>query len=406
MYESTFELLLKFVMALMMGAIIGIERERRAKGVLFAGFRTFMLVCSLGFISALVSSKFSYQFALISFLILGILASLNFYRKVGEKKERGVTTEVAFLITYFIGFILYFEKVPYVFSLALTFTLTLVLVLKESLHEFARKVSAVEIRDFLIFGLVAFVVYPILPDSPIDPYGIVNLKFVWNALVIVLGLSFLVYTLFKIFKHKGVLVNAVLGGLINSIYITNLYSSKLSSKKFVKIAFLAIISSMIFRVFLLSNLINFSNLGYTLFLVPVFVFGYLIVFWFSRNIKEDVGIELKSPLSLKFSISYVLVFSFTYFLANLLFMMFGKSFLYLLLPAGLFGTSILTVTFSNMSLHQELSKLLFYLITFGILGNLSVVFKNNKILAKKVLPYYLMMIAILLLSYFFFVYFK
>jgi len=83
--------------------------------------------------------------------------------------------------------------------------LTLILVLKESLHEFAHKVSSREIEDFIIFGLVAFVIYPILPDYPIDPFGILKLKFVWKALVAIFGLSFLTYSIFKILKARGIL---------------------------------------------------------------------------------------------------------------------------------------------------------------------------------------------------------
>jgi uncharacterized membrane protein YhiD involved in acid resistance len=45
------ELLIKILISLALGALIGIEREKRMKES-FAGFRTFMLVCLFGLISS------------------------------------------------------------------------------------------------------------------------------------------------------------------------------------------------------------------------------------------------------------------------------------------------------------------------------------------------------------------
>ncbi|MEM0333346.1 MAG: MgtC/SapB family protein [Candidatus Aenigmatarchaeota archaeon] len=231
-------LLIKFVISLAMGAVIGIERERRAKGTVFAGFRTFMLICSLGLITAFLHANFSQFFSFLIVLIIGSLCSLNFYRKIAKNKEAGITTEVALLLTFFIGFIFYFEEEPYIFSLGLTFILTWILFLKEKMHEFAHKIKVEEVRDFLIFGLIFFVIYPILPNQPIDPLGTLNLKFVWFGLVLILGLSFFVYIIIKLLKYKGLILDAILGGLINSIYMSNFFSSKLSEGKIAKYAIL------------------------------------------------------------------------------------------------------------------------------------------------------------------------
>jgi uncharacterized membrane protein (DUF4010 family) len=220
------ELLLKILISLALGALIGIERERRMRES-FAGFRTFMLVCLFGLISSYLSSILLNMLLILSFLFVGILAALNFYRKVIYKKGKGITTEIAFFLTFLIGVILYYESYPYIISLALAFLLTLILVLKESLHEFAHKVTTKEIEDFIIFGLVAFVIYPILPDYPIGPFGILKLKFIWKAIVAIFGLSFFVYSIFRVLKTKGILWSSILGGLINSIYMSNFFSSNL-----------------------------------------------------------------------------------------------------------------------------------------------------------------------------------
>ncbi|MEM5815177.1 MAG: DUF4010 domain-containing protein [Candidatus Aenigmatarchaeota archaeon] len=402
MYDISAKLLIKLIIAMIMGAIIGIERERRVKGAAFAGFRTFMLISSFGFISAFLNSQFSPYFAIISFLLTGILASLNFYRKIVEKKEKGATTEVAFLITYFIGFILYFENPPYVFSLGLTFILTLVLVLRERLHEFAHMLTVEEIRDFLIFGLVAFVIYPILPNSPIDPFGVLNLRFIWFSLALIFGLSFIVYFVFKILKKGGILFNAFLGGLINSIYVANLYSSSLKKINSINYAILVAASSMIMRVFILATLINVYNSIKLIFLFFISLLGYLIGFLFFRKTKNrKIKIELKSPLSLKFSLIYILAFTSIYFFVNLTEKFLGRTYLYFLLPIGFLDTSSLTVSFSSILFPEDLKKLLAILITFNLTGSFFVILKNSREVARNTfIPFLFLSFSLLLFSLF------
>lgn len=393
MNVASTELLMKFVISLAMGAIIGIERERRARGTVFAGFRTFMLVCSLGLISAFLYSNFSQIFSALTLLTLGILCSINFYRKVLYKKEGGVTTETALLITYFIGFILYFESQPYIFSLALTFVLTMILFLKETLHEFAHKVEAQEVRDFLIFGLISFVIYPMLPANPVDPLGILNLKFVWTALVLILGLSFLAYTIIRLLKREGIILDAFLGGLINSIYMSNFFSSKFKEKNVIKYAILISLSSLLLRVFILSSVINFSNIRYLLFLPFSSIFGYLIGFnkLKKQKIKRQT-ITLRSPLDLRFALLYILVFVSIFYFANFLYIKLGKDYSYLLLPIGFIDTSSLTVTFSSILTAKDISKFLLLLVNFNILGNFFIVYRNNKEIAKNSVKTFLTLI--------------
>ncbi|MEM4461058.1 MAG: DUF4010 domain-containing protein [Candidatus Aenigmatarchaeota archaeon] len=390
-------LVTKFVISLIMGAIIGIERERRAKGIVFAGFRTFMLVCSLGLISAFLYDKFNPIFSFYSFLILGFLCSINFYRKIIKEGEAGITSEIALLLTYFIGFIFYFESKPYLFSLSLTFILTLILFLKEKLHEFAHKLKVEEIRDFLIFGLISFVIYPILPTNPIDPLQILDLKFVWFALILILGLSFFAYIMIKLLKKEGIIVNAFLGGLINSIYVSNFFSSKLKNGKIVKYSILISLSSLLNRLFILSILINISNIKNLLFLPLISFVGYLIGFKNLRN--EKLGkekLDLKSPLDLKFAFSYMLLFVSIFYIANLIYIKFSKEYIYFLLPIGIVDTSSLTVTLSSILLPIEFSKFLTLLIILNIFGNFMVVYKNNKNLAKECLDVFLFLIFMLI----------
>ena len=48
-------LILKFLISLALGALIGIERERKQEGAEFAGIRTFILIALMGTLSAYMS---------------------------------------------------------------------------------------------------------------------------------------------------------------------------------------------------------------------------------------------------------------------------------------------------------------------------------------------------------------
>jgi uncharacterized membrane protein (DUF4010 family) len=391
------EMLLKILISLALGALIGIERERRMKES-FAGFRTFMLVCSFGLISSYLSSIILNSLLILSFLFVGILAALNFYRKVIYKRGKGITTEIAFLLTFLIGVILYYESYPYIISLTLAFLLTLILVLKESLHEFAHKVTTKEIEDFIIFGLVAFVIYPILPDYPIDPFGILELKFIWKALVAIFGLSFFVYSIFRILKTKGIIWSSVLGGLINSIYISNFFSSNL--KKFIAYPFLASVSSMLLRAYILSLIINPSLTIPNIFLLFTAISGFSISYLLSRKNKTtQININLTSPISFKFVTFYILLFSALFLIANIVSKYFGF-FASQLLAAivGLIDVSSLATIFSSFDLRNA-RVLLLILTSSNILGNSLVILKNNKKMFYLIFKYFCI---IFLLNVFFF----
>jgi uncharacterized membrane protein (DUF4010 family) len=397
------ELLIKILISLALGALIGIEREKRMKES-FAGFRTFMLVCLFGLISSYLSNIFSNAILLISFFAITILSALNFYKRVIYKIGKGITTEIAFFLTFLIGVIIYYESYPYIISLTLAFSLTLILLLKESLHEFAHKVTRREIEDFIIFGVAALVIYPILPDYPIDPFGILKLKFVWKALVVIFGLSFLVYLIFRISKRRRILIGSVLGGLINSIYISSLLSSKL--KKPIAFPFLASISSMLLRAYILSSIINpslvFSNIFLLLSSISGFITSYFL-FREKRNSIESIEINLTSPISFKFTTFYIILFSVLFILASIINKSFGTFASQILaLLVGLIDISSLTVIFSTFN-AESAKTLILILTSSNIIGNSLFILKNSKKTFFATFKYFLILI---LLSVFFFLLLK
>ncbi|MFN3787215.1 MAG: MgtC/SapB family protein [Sulfurihydrogenibium azorense] len=102
-YENLYEILL----VLGLGFFVGLEREYKARGEVFAGVRTYPLISLLGYFSALVSDKHFDFFIYISFLSILGFTLFNFFLEY--EKDKGITTEVSVLLTFLIGVFFYFD---------------------------------------------------------------------------------------------------------------------------------------------------------------------------------------------------------------------------------------------------------------------------------------------------------
>jgi len=101
-------LILKFVIALAIGALVGLERERKSKETEFAGIRTFIFIALLGILSAYLSEIFTY-FYLIAFAGLSFLVGLSYWVSTRDNGDVGLTTEVAALLTFSLGLMCYWD---------------------------------------------------------------------------------------------------------------------------------------------------------------------------------------------------------------------------------------------------------------------------------------------------------
>lgn len=80
---------------------------------------------------------------------------------------------------------------------------SLLLVLKRELHEFAWALSKEEMKSATEFAIIAFVVYPLLPDEAIGPWDAIELRTIWLLVIAVSGIGFVNYILVKNTKAMG-----------------------------------------------------------------------------------------------------------------------------------------------------------------------------------------------------------
>ncbi|NPA53248.1 MAG: MgtC/SapB family protein, partial [Aquificae bacterium] len=105
--KESLNFLIKLAFALVTGLLIGLERERRSKQETFAGIRTFPLISILGTLTAYIND---YYWNGIYWIVLGgiiLLMLINFYLEYD--KDIGATTEIAILISFLLGVLIYYE---------------------------------------------------------------------------------------------------------------------------------------------------------------------------------------------------------------------------------------------------------------------------------------------------------
>lgn len=310
------DLLIKLILSLALGALIGIERERNGRGELVEGMRTFMLLSFFATLSAYFYQTFnSILIVVIAFSIVGVLTIFGYISKT-RKKHFGLTTEIAFLLTFIIGLIVFFDSYPYIFSIASGLVLTFILASKGRMHNFAHHLKENEIWDAMVFAILVFVVLPIIPNTTY--FNFFNPSLVWLSIVMVLAISFAGYIAMRVFGvRKGIALTGAFGGLVSSTSVTVAMSEE--TRKFPKISNTAAFaialasSTMFLRILAVDFLIN-TDVALQI-LTPMVLLaavGYILSFFIFKNRKSEPKVNLSSPLAFKsaimFGIFFIVVF--------------------------------------------------------------------------------------------------
>lgn len=198
-----------FLVALAIGLLLGLERERGHVGNLPAGSRSFALLSLAGSVAA----AFGPWAIVVGFLAVAALMALAYFRTSGE--DPGTTTEIAAMVAYLLGALAYSRPAA---AGALAVIVALLLVSKNRIHRFAREiVSEVELEDAIKFFVVAFVVLPLLPDKPFGPYGVLNPAKVWLLVVLLTGIGWVGYIGVRALgPRRGLLVTGLAGGFVSA----------------------------------------------------------------------------------------------------------------------------------------------------------------------------------------------
>ncbi|TAJ33015.1 MAG: DUF4010 domain-containing protein [Reyranella sp.] len=206
-------LTLGFLVALGVGLLIGIDRERKkgdgpTRGA--AGLRTFTLTSLAGALGAAAGGP-----TLLAVVVgaVTVYAGLSYWH--ARETDPGLTTEIALVTTALLGGLAVSEPT---FAAGIGVVVAVLLNARAELHRFARSMlTAEELRDLLIFAAATLVVLPLLPDHPIGPYGALNLRTIWLIVILVMAVGAAGYIAVRIVGPRyGLPLAGLASGFISS----------------------------------------------------------------------------------------------------------------------------------------------------------------------------------------------
>jgi uncharacterized membrane protein (DUF4010 family) len=307
--------------AVLVGALVGIEREhtrRMHHDQLPFGMRTTILFSVLGFLFAYSSVLMDSDMIIFAGLLVAIIFTTSVYiANIYTKKHTGATSYVAMLVVFFMGILVGFGGYQnLLIAAALSISVTGLLLSKKYFVNWTVKLTDEEIFSAVKFGIIAFIILPLLPDKFIDPFGVINLYRIWYVVVLVSAVYFLSYVLLKHFAEKGIAYSAMFGGLISTSITTFDLSIWLRKDKKLFGAvtsgvFLACITGFFSDIFILGFVLNQWEL--LMRVLPAMFAAMFVLFIFAymhfEHKQHEKEIKISSPFAFmpafKFGVMYL-----------------------------------------------------------------------------------------------------
>jgi len=364
-YDELFTLIQKLGIAILIGALIGLEREhsRNPGAKSFAGIRTFPLIAIYGFISAMLASYLTLFFYFAFMFALVILVGLSYYT-TAKGGRIGITTEHSALMVYILGSMVFWNLILVAAISAVI--MALFLSLKIQLHEFVQKVTAEDIFAVLKLSIVTIIIFPLLPDRSFGPNQIINLRLIWMMVIFIALLSFLGYILTKYVGYKkGISVTSIFGGLVSSTALTFSFAKKSVENDSLSPNFgvgVLIATTMVFPKVLLEIAVVNSQLA-KLALIPIIIFvcvgiALSIFMWKKINSVELTGIDLKNPFELKSALYFGLIFGTILLVSKLAQLNFGDRGSYLIsFISGLTNIDAITLSMAQLAARNSIQPM-------------------------------------------------
>jgi uncharacterized membrane protein (DUF4010 family) len=202
-----------FAIALGLGLLIGLERERsKGEGPTRrpAGIRTFALATLLGAIAAYLGQI---PLLMVAAAGMALLTGLSYLRDRSD--DPGLTTETALLAAPLLGGLA--MSAPLLAS-GLSVAVVTLLAAKPPLHRFVKTVlSEAEVNDGLVLTIASVVIWPQIPDRPVGPWQALNPSKIWLLVVLIMSVGAAGHILGRTLGARfGLPVSGFVAGFVSS----------------------------------------------------------------------------------------------------------------------------------------------------------------------------------------------
>jgi uncharacterized membrane protein (DUF4010 family) len=357
----------RFAAALLIGALIGLEREfvqQRSGDQEFGGIRTFALMALMGAVAAYLTDRFGFLIFIAAYLGLILMLWASNLGPAMRGEEEGITTEVAALLVPLLGAMVIWDE-PAI-AAALGVVTALVLALKPVLHSLARRMSITDLRATLEFAIITAVILPLLPNRGFGPFGVLNPAQIWLLVVLVSGIGFVGYILMKVLgAEEGIGLTGFLGGLASSTATTIAFAGRSKTSTGLSSALaqgILLASAVMFpRMLIEVTIVNASliprviiPLGSMLIAAGIVV----VVLWRRRSIAEEnetTKVELGNPLRWQTAVTFAALFAIVLVVVRAANEYLGSAGVYVAsILTGLTDVDSITLTVSELSMEGQL----------------------------------------------------
>ncbi len=225
------ELAQRLGIAVAIGALVGAERHWRERdeddGKRTAGLRTYTLVGMFGGLAGALELSLragganSWPGLVLASLFLGFAAAFGLfhYREQQANNTYSVTSTIAGMVTFALGSLAVLGDMR--IAGAAGVVLVGILAAREALHRFVEALTFAELRSAIVLLAMTFVILPVVPDTPLGPFGGVSPARMWMLAILLATISFVGYTAVKLLgERQGELVAGAIGGLLSSTATT------------------------------------------------------------------------------------------------------------------------------------------------------------------------------------------
>lgn len=213
-----------FLIALLIGALVGLEREKKKAsepGHALGGIRTYTLLALVGAAAAWLGQRLDTPWVLAAAIaVVGatVIASYLLQQRSGDAAP-GLTSEVAALVVCLLGAMTVVGEPP--LAVALAVVTSALLAFKQPLHSLVGRIDSVDLFAGLKLAIASFIVLPLLPNRPLDPWQVLNPYELWLLVILISALSLLGYVAVR-WKGAtyGTAITGIAGGLVSSTATT------------------------------------------------------------------------------------------------------------------------------------------------------------------------------------------
>jgi uncharacterized membrane protein (DUF4010 family) len=210
--------------ALIIGALVGIERERSKSlsgNVGIGGVRTFILFALIGAVAAWLSQTLGNAWIFV--VAVAAVAALTVAGYVVQSRVKpnavGLTTETAAVGVCLLGGACTAGYTQ--MALAVGVAVSAVLAYKESMHGLVAKLGSEDISAGVKLLAATFIVLPLLPTTAVDPWGVLKPRSLWTLVILIAALSLVGYVATRALgPRRGTALTGLSGGLVSSTAVT------------------------------------------------------------------------------------------------------------------------------------------------------------------------------------------